>query len=67
MNIYKYSYDQIYYNRLNSISYNYYGSLDNVDAMDFGLNWMVGSKVQLDLAANMNLRKPAHAGQSVAG
>ena len=40
-------------------SYNYFGSLGNVYAMDFGLNWMVGRKVQLDLAANMDLRNPA--------
>lgn len=39
-------------------SYNYLGSFDNVYAMDFGLNWMVGRKIQLDLAANMDLRKP---------
>ena len=40
-------------------SYNYFGVLDNVYAMDFGLNWMVGRKVQLDLAANIDLRNPA--------
>ena len=37
-------------------SYNYFGELGNIYAMDFGLNWMVGRKVQLDLAANMDLR-----------
>ena len=40
-------------------SYNYFGELGNIYAMDFGLNWMVGRKVQLDLAANMDLRNPA--------
>ena len=40
-------------------SYNYFGALGNVYAMDFGFNWMVGKKVQLDLAANMDLRNPS--------
>ena len=40
-------------------SYNYFGTLGNLYAMDFGLNWMVGRKVQLDLAANMDLRNPS--------
>ena len=40
-------------------SYNYFNKLGNVYAVDFGLNWMVGRKVQLDLAANMDLRNPA--------
>ena len=40
-------------------SYNYFGAFGNVYAMDFGFNWMVGRKVQLDLAANMDLRNPA--------
>lgn len=40
-------------------SYNYFGYLGNVYAMDFGLNWMVGRKVQLDLAANLDLCNPA--------
>ena len=40
-------------------SYNYFGALGNVYAMDLGLNWMVGKKVQLDLAANMDLTNPA--------
>lgn len=40
-------------------SYNYFHSLGNIYAMDFGFNWMVSRKVQLDLAANMDLRNPA--------
>ena len=40
-------------------NYNYFGAFGNVYAMDFGFNWMVGRKVQLDLAANMDLRNPA--------
>ena len=40
-------------------SYNYFGSLGNQYAVDFGLNWMVGRKVQLDLAANLDLLNPA--------
>lgn len=40
-------------------SYNYFGSLGNVYAMDFGLNWMVGRKVQLDIAANIDLTDPS--------
>ena len=40
-------------------SYNYFGSHGNVYAMDFGLNWMVGRKVQLDIAANLDLCNPA--------
>lgn len=40
-------------------SYNYFGSLGNVYAMDFGLNWQVGRKVQLDIAANIDLANPA--------
>ena len=40
-------------------SYNYFGALGNVYAMDLGLSWMVGKKVQLDLAANMDLTNPA--------
>ena len=39
-------------------SYNYFGSLGNQYAVDFGLNWMVGRKVQLDLAANLDLLNP---------
>ena len=40
-------------------SYNYFNKLGNIYAMDFGLNWMVGRKVQLDLAANLDLCNPA--------
>ena len=40
-------------------SYNYFGSLGNVYAMDFGLNWMAGRKVQLDIAANIDLTNPS--------
>ncbi|MBR5567704.1 MAG: transporter [Bacteroidales bacterium] len=40
-------------------SYNYFGALGNIYAMDFGFNWMIGRKVQFDLAANMDLRSPA--------
>ena len=40
-------------------SYNYFNKLGNIYAMDFGLNWMVGRKVQLDLAANVDLLNPS--------
>lgn len=41
-------------------SYNYFNStFGNVYAMDFGLNWMAGKKVQLDIAANIDLTNPA--------
>ena len=40
-------------------SYNYFNKLGNVYAMDFGLNWMAGKKVQLDIAANIDLTNPA--------
>ena len=40
-------------------SYNYFNKLGNIYAMDIGLNWMVSRQVQLDLAANMDLRNPA--------
>ena len=40
-------------------SYNYFGALGNVYAMDLGISWMAGKKVQLDLAANMDLTNPA--------
>ena len=40
-------------------SYNYFNKLGNVYAMDFGLNWQVSRKVQLDLAANIDLANPA--------
>lgn len=40
-------------------SYNYFNKLGNAYAMDFGLNWMAGRRVQLDIAANINLTDPA--------
>lgn len=40
-------------------SYNYFNKLGNVYAMDFGLNWQVSRKVQLDIAANMDLTNPS--------
>jgi hypothetical protein len=40
-------------------SYNYFNKLGNAYCMDFGLNWMAGRKVQLDISANINLRNPA--------
>lgn len=40
-------------------SYNYFNKLGNVYAMDFGLNWMAGRKVQLDIAANIDLTTPS--------
>lgn len=40
-------------------SYNYFGSLGNQYAVDLGFNWMVGRKVQLDLAANLDILNPA--------
>ena len=39
-------------------SYNYFGGLGNVYAMDFGFNWMAGRKVQIDLAASLDLGNP---------
>jgi hypothetical protein len=39
-------------------SYNYFGSSVNVYATDFGLNWQVSRRVQLDVAANMDLLNP---------
>ena len=39
-------------------SYNYFNKLGNAYAMDFGLNWMIGSRVQLDIAANIDLTNP---------
>lgn len=42
-------------------SYNYFNKLGNVYAVDFGLNYMVGKRVQLDLAANLDLCNPAQA------
>ena len=40
-------------------SYNYFNKIGNVYAMDFGLNWQVGRKVQLDVAANIDLANPS--------
>ena len=40
-------------------SYNYFNELGNAYCMDFGLNWQVSRKVQLDVAANMDLTNPA--------
>lgn len=42
-------------------SYNYFNEFGDVYAADFGLNYMVGERVQLDLAANIDLRNPAQA------
>ena len=39
-------------------SYNYFNSLGNIYAMDFGLNWQGGKKIQLDVAANLDLLNP---------
>lgn len=35
------------------------GGDENVYAMDFGFNWMVGRKLQLDVAADINLKNPS--------
>lgn len=40
-------------------SHNYFNKLGNVYAMDFGLSWQVCRKVQLDIAANMDLMNPS--------
>ncbi len=40
-------------------SYNYFNKLGNAYCMDFGLNWQVSRKVQLDIAANMDLMNPS--------
>lgn len=40
-------------------SYNYFSKIGNVYAVDFGFNWMVGKKVQIDLAANLDLLNPS--------
>lgn len=40
-------------------SYNYFNELGNSYCMDLGLNWQVSRRVQLDVAANMNLTNPA--------
>lgn len=42
-------------------SYNYFSKFGNLYCADLGLNYMVGERVQLDLAANLDLRNPAQA------
>lgn len=42
-------------------SYNYFNKLGNIYAVDFGLNYMVARRVQLDLAANLDLLHPKQA------
>ena len=39
-------------------SYNYFNKLSNAYCMDLGLNWQVSRKVQLDVAANIDLTNP---------
>ena len=39
-------------------SYNYFGKLGNAYCVDFGLNYMVGERVQLDVAANLDVCAP---------
>ena len=39
-------------------SYNYFNKLGNAYCIDFGLNWQVSRKVQIDIAANMDLVNP---------
>ena len=41
-------------------SYNYFGKLGNSYCTDFGLNYMIGSRVQLDVAANLDVCNPKH-------
>ena len=41
-------------------SYNYFGKAGNQFCADFGFNYMVARKVQLDVAANLDLCDPAH-------
>ena len=41
-------------------SYNYFGKADNAYCADFGFNYMVARKVQLDIAANLDLCDPSH-------
>jgi hypothetical protein len=41
-------------------SYNYLARGGNQFCADFGFNYMVARKVQLDIAANLDLRDPAH-------
>lgn len=40
-------------------SYNYFSKFGNVYAVDFGFNYMVARRVQLDIAANLDLCNPA--------
>ena len=40
-------------------SYNYLGHLGNQFATDFGMSWQVSRRVQLDIAANMDLSNPS--------
>lgn len=40
-------------------SYNYFSNGGNIYAVDFGLNYMVARRLQLDLAANLDLCNPA--------
>lgn len=40
-------------------SYNYFSKYGNTYAADFGFNYMVGKRVQLDLAANLDLKHAA--------
>ena len=42
-------------------SYNYFSKFGNVYAVDFGLNYMLAERVQLDFAANLDLCNPAQA------
>lgn len=39
-------------------SYNYFGRSGNQYAVDFGMNWQVARKLQLDIAANIDLVNP---------
>ena len=39
-------------------SYNYFSRQGNSYCIDFGLNYMVGRKLQLDIAANLDLLSP---------
>ena len=41
-------------------SYNYFSRQGNSYCIDFGLNYMVGRKLQLDIAANLDLLSPRH-------
>ena len=42
-------------------SYNYFSKFGHTYAVDFGFNYMVARRLQLDLAANLDLRNPAQA------